>query len=203
MLLSTLVVLSLMQADRQPSLVIDLSAASTSCPDDASGGGQGHGMGEGSNAPELPPLGWATLIVGEGYSPGSPLDYQITLANLGDEPLRIPVLPRGAVCDSLRQNERGMSEVRIALRFRSTSSRNDLVDAVTLWATPSNTDSHRMLAPGEKALIRVSKVWRTLGSSDGGPEGLRLFVHIDGIGRRPIESSTDAVVRARGATAVR
>ena len=196
-------VLGLLQGYRQPSLVVDLPLDSATCPDDASGGGQGHGIGEASNAPKLPPLEWATLIVGEDYSPGSTLDYQITLANLGDEPLQIPVLPRGAVCDSLRQNERGMSEVRIALRFRARRIGDDLVDAVTLWATPSNKGSRRMLAPGEKALIRVSKVWRTLGSSDGGPEGLRLFVHIDGIGRRPIESSTDAVVRARGATAVR
>ncbi len=199
MFLSTLVLLSVMQAGRQPSLVIDLPLASATCPEDALGGGLGHGTGAGTNAAsQVPPLAWATLTVRDDYSPGRPLDYQIALSNLSDEPLQIPVLPRGAVCDSLRQNERGMSEVRIAIRFRSKSSRHGVVDAVSLWAAPSNKDSHRILAPGEKALIRVSRVWGTLGSSEGVPEELRLFVHIEGIGRRPIESSNAVVVRTRG-----
>lgn len=198
MFLSTLVVLSLMQADRQPSLVIDLPLASAACPDDVLWGERVPGRGEGTNAvDQVPALMWATLSVREDYSPKAPLDYEVTLTNFGDEPLRVPVLPRGAVCDGLRQKERGMIEARIVLRSRSKASRHRVVDAVSLWATSSRKDSQRVLAPDEKALIRVSRTWGTLAFSGEVPEELQLFVHIEGVSRRPIESSGSVVVQVR------
>jgi hypothetical protein len=197
---STLVLLSVMQLDGSATVVVDLPPASTSCPDDAAGGGKGHGIGSGTNATgtQAGEIASAALTVrGTEYAPGDALEFQVVLTNVSSTPLTIPVLPRSAVCESIRQNDRDLSQLRIALRFRRGSSQYGVLDAASLWGMPSNKDSYRVLEPGQKALIRVSRVWRSPQSSDGPLNELRLFVHIEGIGARPIESSNDVSVRVR------
>jgi hypothetical protein len=194
----TAMLVTLLAAQSEPTVVIKLGEASERCPTDGdSGVGRGAAIGRSHGGQAPSPRLKVSLQVMDGgsYRVGERISFRVVLTNIDAAPVAVPILARNQICAEVRDSVDQPRRATIELRARADGRRAALISIATLWGVASRPESLRMVRPGESIGLDVVRVWQPLDAPSGIADPARLYVRAEGFGAQPVESN-EVLVRA-------